>query len=60
MSIPVPRAGQALGGWKHGLFGDMPTHSAEGVRFYTRQKSVMQRWLSFIGAGADCAIPVAR
>ncbi|MDO4434835.1 MAG: CoA-acylating methylmalonate-semialdehyde dehydrogenase [Cardiobacteriaceae bacterium] len=42
--IPVPMAWQGFGGWKRSLFGDMHAYGEEGVRFYTRQKSVMQRW----------------
>ncbi|KAG0163126.1 hypothetical protein DFQ30_000697, partial [Apophysomyces sp. BC1015] len=42
------------------LFGDMHAYGEEGVRFYARQKSVMQRWSPSIGAGADFAMPVAR
>lgn len=43
--IPVPMAWHGFGGWKRSLFGDMHAYGEEGVRFYTRQKSVMQRWL---------------
>ncbi len=42
--IPVPMAWHGFGGWKSSLFGDMHVYGPEGVRFYTRQKSVMQRW----------------
>ena len=42
--IPVPMAWQGFGGWKKSLFGDMHAYGEEGVRFYTKQKSVMQRW----------------
>ncbi len=42
--IPVPMAWHGFGGWKRSLFGDMHAYGEEGVRFYTRQKSVMQRW----------------
>ncbi|KAG0188676.1 hypothetical protein DFQ28_004531 [Apophysomyces sp. BC1034] len=58
--IPVPMAWHGFGGWKRSLFGDMHAYGEEGVRFYTRQKSVMQRWSPSIGAGADFAMPVAR
>ncbi|MBT5589903.1 MAG: CoA-acylating methylmalonate-semialdehyde dehydrogenase, partial [Gemmatimonadetes bacterium] len=40
--IPVPMAWQGFGGWKRSLFGDMHVYGEEGVRFYTRQKSIMQ------------------
>lgn len=42
--VPVPTAWHGFGGWKSSLFGDMHVYGEEGVRFYTRQKSVMQRW----------------
>ena len=42
--IPVPMAWHGFGGWKRSLFGDMHAYGEEGVRFYTRQKSIMQRW----------------
>ena len=42
--IPVPMAWHGFGGWKKSLFGDMHAYGEEGVRFYTKQKSVMQRW----------------
>ncbi len=42
--IPVPMAFHSFGGWKRSLFGDHHIYGEEGVRFYTRYKSVMQRW----------------
>lgn len=42
--IPVPMAWHGFGGWKRSLFGDTHAYGKEGVRFYTKQKSVMQRW----------------
>ena len=58
--IPVPMAWQGFGGWKRSLFGDMHAYGEEGVRFYTRQKSVMQRWPESIGRGAEFTMPTAR
>lgn len=58
--IPVPMAWHGFGGWKKSLFGDMHAYGEEGVRFYTKQKSVMQRWPQSIAAGAEFTIPVAR
>jgi len=58
--IPVPMAWHGFGGWKRSLFGDMHAYGEEGVRFYTRQKSVMQRWPQSTAAGADFAMPVAK
>jgi malonate-semialdehyde dehydrogenase (acetylating)/methylmalonate-semialdehyde dehydrogenase len=43
--IPVPMAWHGFGGWKASLFGDMHAYGEEGLRFYTKQKSVMQRWI---------------
>ena len=58
--IPVPMAWHGFGGWKRSLFGDMFVYGEEGVRFYTRQKSIMQRWPDSIGKGAEFAMPVSR
>jgi malonate-semialdehyde dehydrogenase (acetylating)/methylmalonate-semialdehyde dehydrogenase len=58
--IPVPMAWHGFGGWKRSLFGDMHAYGEEGVRFYTKQKSVMQRWPASIAKGAEFAMPVAK
>ena len=58
--IPVPMAWHSFGGWKRSLFGDAHAYGEEGVRFYTRYKSVMQRWPESIGKGAEFAMPVAK
>jgi malonate-semialdehyde dehydrogenase (acetylating)/methylmalonate-semialdehyde dehydrogenase len=58
--IPVPMAWHGFGGWKKSLFGDMHAYGEEGVRFYTKQKSVMQRWPDSIGKGAEFTMPVAK
>jgi malonate-semialdehyde dehydrogenase (acetylating) / methylmalonate-semialdehyde dehydrogenase len=58
--IPVPMAWHGFGGWKKSLFGDLHAYGEEGVRFYTKQKSVMQRWPEGIAQGAEFAMPVAR
>ena len=57
--IPVPMAWHGFGGWKRSLFGDMHAYGEEGVRFYTRQKSVMQRWPEATAKGAEFALPTA-
>jgi malonate-semialdehyde dehydrogenase (acetylating)/methylmalonate-semialdehyde dehydrogenase len=44
VAIPVPMAYYSFGGWKRSLFGDHHMYGMEGVRFYTRMKSVTQRW----------------
>jgi malonate-semialdehyde dehydrogenase (acetylating)/methylmalonate-semialdehyde dehydrogenase len=41
---PAPAAWHSFGGWKRSLFGDHHQYGQEAVRFYTRYKSVMQRW----------------
>ncbi len=58
--IPVPMAWHGFGGWKRSLFGDMHAYGEEGVRFYTKQKSVMQRWPETIAKGAEFAMPTAK
>jgi malonate-semialdehyde dehydrogenase (acetylating)/methylmalonate-semialdehyde dehydrogenase len=58
--IPVPMAWQGFGGWKKSLFGDMHAYGEEGVRFYTKQKSIMQRWPEDMADGAEFAMPVAK
>lgn len=58
--IPVPMAWHGFGGWKASLFGDMHAYGEEGVRFYTRQKSIMQRWPDSMSKGAEFAMPVAK
>lgn len=58
--IPVPMAWHGFGGWKKSLFGDMHAYGEEGVRFYTKQKSIMQRWPASIAKGAEFVMPTAR
>ena len=58
--IPVPMAWHGFGGWKKSLFGDMHAYGEEGVRFYTRQKSIMQRWPESIGKGAEFVMPTPK
>ena len=58
--IPVPMAWHGFGGWKRSMFGDMHAYGEEGVRFYTKQKSIMQRWPESIGKGAEFVMPTAK
>ena len=44
LPIPVPMAFLSFGGWKRSLFGDMAVYGSEGVRFYTRLKTMTARW----------------
>jgi malonate-semialdehyde dehydrogenase (acetylating)/methylmalonate-semialdehyde dehydrogenase len=57
--IPVPMAWHSFGGWKRSLFGDHHAYGEEGLRFYSRYKSVMQRWPDSIAKGAEFAMPTA-
>jgi malonate-semialdehyde dehydrogenase (acetylating)/methylmalonate-semialdehyde dehydrogenase len=58
--IPVPVAYHSFGGWKRSAFGDANQHGMEGVRFYTKVKTVTARWPE--GAVEDSAfvIPTMR
>lgn len=58
--IPVPMAWHGFGGWKKSLFGDVHAYGKEGVRFYTKQKSVMQRWPESISKGAEFVMPTSK
>ncbi|HOV58799.1 MAG TPA: aldehyde dehydrogenase family protein, partial [Rhodanobacteraceae bacterium] len=55
--IPVPVAYHSFGGWKASLFGDHHIYGPEGVRFYTRLKTVTARWPTSIRAGAQFVMP---
>ena len=58
--IPVPMAFHSFGGWKRSLFGDMAVYGTEGVRFYTRLKTITSRWPTGIRAGAEYVMPTMR
>jgi malonate-semialdehyde dehydrogenase (acetylating)/methylmalonate-semialdehyde dehydrogenase len=58
--IPVPMAWHGFGGWKSSIFADHHVYGEEGVRFYTRQKSVMQRWPDDLEEGASFVMPTSR
>jgi malonate-semialdehyde dehydrogenase (acetylating)/methylmalonate-semialdehyde dehydrogenase len=58
--IPVPMAFHSFGGWKSSLFGDHHMHGPEGVRFYTRLKTITTRWPTGIRTGADFVMPTMR
>ena len=55
--IPVPLAYHTFGGWKKSVFGDLNQHGPDAFRFYTRTKTVTQRWPSGVKEGADFSIP---
>ncbi len=58
--IPVPMAFHCFGGWKRSLFGPLHMHGPDGVRFFTRLKTVTRRWPTGIRAGADFAMPTMK
>ena len=55
--IPVPMAFHSFGGWKNSLFGDHSMHGYEGVRFYTKLKTVTSRWPKSIKEGPEFKMP---
>jgi malonate-semialdehyde dehydrogenase (acetylating)/methylmalonate-semialdehyde dehydrogenase len=58
--IPVPMAWHSFGGWKRSMFGDHHAYGEEGIRFYSRYKSVMQRWPDSIAKGPEFSMPTAK
>ena len=58
--IPVPMAFHSFGGWKRSLFGDHHMHGPEGVRFYTKMKTVTSRWPTGIRQGAEYVMPTMK
>ena len=58
--IPVPVAYHSFGGWKRSLFGDHAIYGPEGVRFYTRLKTVTARWPTGIRSGAQFHFPTTK
>ncbi len=55
--IPVPLAYHTFGGWKRSGFGDLNQHGPDSIRFYTKTKTVTQRWPSGARDGASFVIP---
>ena len=58
--IPVPMAFHSCGGWKRSLFGDSGMHGAEGVKFYTKLKTVTSRWPSGIRSNPEFVMPTMK
>ena len=58
--IPVPVAFHSFGGWKRSLFGDQHMHGPEGVRFYTKLKTVTSRWPSGIKSDPEFVMPTMK
>lgn len=57
--IPVPMAFHSFGGWKSSIFGDYAIYGPEGVRFYTKIKTVTQRWPNQV-SGAEFVMPTMK
>ena len=55
--IPVPMAFYSFGGWKKSLFGVQHIHGKDGIRFYTRMKTMTTRWSKDMATGNQYAIP---
>ena len=55
--IPVPMAFHSFGGWKQSLFGDHSMHGEEGIRFYTKLKTITSRWPQSIKSGPEFVMP---
>lgn len=55
--IPVPMAWHSFGGWKRSLFGGHHMHGPDGIRFYTRMKTVTSRWPTGIRSASDYVMP---
>ena len=58
--IPVPMAFHSFGGWKRSLFGPLHMHGPDGVRFYTRLKTVTARWPTGVRAQAEFTMPTMK
>ena len=58
--IPVPMAFHSFGGWKRSLFGDQHMHGPEGVRFYTKLKTITSRWPSGIKSDPEFIMPTMK
>jgi len=56
--IPVPVAYHSFGGWKKSLFGDQHMHGTEGVRFYTKLKTITSKWPSGLASDPDFIMPI--
>ena len=58
--IPVPMAFHSFGGWKRSIFGPLNVHGPDGVRFYTRMKTITARWPTGIRSGAEFSMPTMK
>lgn len=57
VAIPVPVGYHSFGGWKNSIFADHGMHGPEGVRFFTKLKTVTSRWPSGIRSGINFSLP---
>jgi malonate-semialdehyde dehydrogenase (acetylating)/methylmalonate-semialdehyde dehydrogenase len=56
--LPVPVAYHSFGGWKRSLFGDLHAYGPDAVRFYTKRKTITQRWpSSSVREGVNFSFP---
>jgi malonate-semialdehyde dehydrogenase (acetylating)/methylmalonate-semialdehyde dehydrogenase len=55
--VPVPVAYYSFGGWKDSMFGDTKAHGVEGVKFFTREKTMTSRWLDPSHGGINLGFP---
>ena len=60
VAIPVPMAFFSFGGWKRSLFGDHNVHGTDGVRFYTRLKTITSRWPDARRINAEFTMPIMK
>jgi len=58
--IPVPMAFHSFGGWKRSLFGGQHMHGPEGVRFYTKLKTITSRWPSGLRSDPEFVMPTMK
>ncbi len=58
--IPVPMAFHSFGGWKRSIFGPLNMHGPDGVRFYTRMKTVTARWPQSLRSGTEFSMPTMK
>ena len=58
--IPVPMAFHSFGGWKRSLFGDSAMHGMEGIKFYTKLKTITSRWPSGIRSNPEFVMPTMK
>ena len=58
--IPVPMAFHSFGGWKRSLFGDQHMHGPEGVRFYTKLKTITSKWPSGLKSDSEFVMPTMK